>query len=168
MDLRIESAQPEIIENDTDLLINFSITGSQMNGEETTDSLIVNFGNVGPNKSSVARWIMECSLSGKFVGLSADITHSDELGGRATSIIDENIKTHFLVQNVLVDLPGRDKILDFLALDEDAHMVYESESKEWPVLDMSPTSKLTYAGSDIVTKRYFYTMTSSTQSEGFI
>jgi hypothetical protein len=37
--LAIESAQPKIVENDQGLLIDFLITGSEVNGEEETPSL---------------------------------------------------------------------------------------------------------------------------------
>ncbi|MCP4576670.1 MAG: calcium-binding protein, partial [Deltaproteobacteria bacterium] len=105
--LRIDSAQPEIVENELGLLIGFNIQGSTVNGEAATESLLVNFGDISPNTAGVGRWIMVCTLSGRFIEFEAEFSHSDELGGELTSLID-SINTHFLVQDVLVDKSGRD------------------------------------------------------------
>lgn len=107
--LKIDSAQPKIVENEQGLLIGFAIEGSEVKGQPATDSLLVDFGNIAPNRSAVARWMMTCTLSGKFISLNADFSHSDELGGELTSLISA-VQTHLLVQDVFVDLPGRDGI----------------------------------------------------------
>ncbi len=151
--LSIESAQPKIVENEQGLLVGFHIEGSEVNGEEATDSLLVNFGDIAPNSSAVARWIMTCTLSGKFTEFDAAFTHADELGGKLTSLIDE-INTHFLLHEVLVDVPGRDQILDFLATpgndpEEQTYIVYESDNVETEVVDVSAVSNLVSLGGDM-------------------
>ena len=143
--LKIDSAQPKIVENDQGLLIGFVITGSEVNGHPVTPSLLVDFGDIAPNQASVARWVMTCSLSGKFVEFQADYSHSDELGGQLTSLL-EDTQTHFLVRDVLVDLPGRDGIRDFLALDGAVYTVYESEIIDTPVTDQSGSANLSGSG----------------------
>ena len=125
--LKIDSAQPKIIENDQGLLIGFAIEGSKVNGEPAVDSLLVDFGDIAPGSAGTARWIMTCTLSGKFVSFSAEYSHSDELGGELTSLMNPP-RTHFLVQDVFVDLPGRDAIRDFLARDGGVYRIYESET----------------------------------------
>src|SRR5690606_35599932 len=82
----VESAQPEIIENDQGLAIGFTITGSFVNEEPAQKSLLVNLGDVQGMSVSTARWIMETSLSGKFIDISAEFTHAKELGGDLTSV----------------------------------------------------------------------------------
>ncbi|MCG8632326.1 MAG: chitobiase/beta-hexosaminidase C-terminal domain-containing protein [Desulfobacterales bacterium] len=143
--LKIDSAQPKIIDNDQGLLINFTITGSEVNGVETPESLLVDFGTIDPDTSSNARWIMTCSLSGKFVDFDATFTHADELGGELTSLIKET-NTHTLVRDVLVDLPGRDHIRDFLSRAEDIYTVYESDNTEFEVTDHSSVTSLAFKG----------------------
>ena len=44
--LRITSSQPKIVDNEKGLLIDFTIIGSQLNGEDATPSLKVNFGDI--------------------------------------------------------------------------------------------------------------------------
>jgi hypothetical protein len=147
--IKIDSAQPKIVENELGLLINFAIEGSEVNGQPATDSLLVNFGDILTNESGTARWIMTCTLSGKFVDFKAEYSHSDELGGQLTSLIDA-VNTHFLVRDVLVDLPGRDSIRDFLGKDGGIYRVYESDSVDSDVLDQSASSSLQPSGAEYI------------------
>ncbi|MDO9182555.1 MAG: hypothetical protein Q7U04_09100, partial [Bacteriovorax sp.] len=144
--LKIDSAQPKIKENVQHLLIGFAILGSQVNGSPTSKSLLVDFGDIAPSKASVGRWIMSCSLSGSFEEFTAQVSHSDELGGELTSLMRQgDIHPHFLVKDVLVDLPGRDSICDFLGHEPDNPdnlTIYESDSTDTAVSDLS--SSLTF------------------------
>ena len=116
--VNIQSGQPEIIENKQDLLIDFRIVGCEVNGGQAQPSLLVNFGDIGPNRAAVANWWMTSSLSGRFVKFTAEVEHAPEFGGALTSLIPEDsISTYRLLGRVLVDLPGRDTALDFLATD---------------------------------------------------
>ncbi len=143
--LRIDSAQPRIVENAQGLLIGFSIEGSEVNGSPATNSLQVALGDIAPNRCANARWIMSCTLSGKFVDFQAVFSHADELGGQLTSLITQ-AATHFLVRDVLVDLPGRDGVRDFLAADGDVLRVYESEGIDTVAVDQSAAAALTLNG----------------------
>lgn len=135
--LKIESAQPRIIENKLGLLVDFRIEGSEVNGQPATPSLLCDFGDIPANRSGVARWSMISTLSGRFVDFTANYTHADELGGQLTSLIATNPRTHLLVRDVLVDLPGRDLVRDFLAKDGDVLRVYESQNADTVVNDVS-------------------------------
>jgi hypothetical protein len=145
--LKIDSAQPKIVENEQGLLIGFVIEGCEVNGQAVVPSLLADFGDIDPNTSGVARWVMICTLSGQFVEFTADYTHSDELGGELTSLIDA-VNTHFLVRDVLVDVAGRDGIRDFLAKDENGYKVYESENVDTDVVDQSGSSSLNSPGNN--------------------
>ncbi|NJL59994.1 MAG: hypothetical protein HC887_10495 [Desulfobacteraceae bacterium] len=59
--LKINSAQPKIVENKLGLVIGFQIEGSEVNGNPTSPSLLADFGSIAPQKASVARWIMTCT-----------------------------------------------------------------------------------------------------------
>jgi hypothetical protein len=143
--LKIDSAQPRIIENEQGLLINFQILGSYVNDLPTTPSLLINFGDIRPQTASVGRWQMITTLSGQFVEFTADFAHADELGGELTSLLQAAI-THFLVHDILVDLPGRDAIRDFLAKDGDVLRVYESSGLDTVVTNQSALATLQAAG----------------------
>ena len=139
--VKIESGQPRIVENERGLLIGFTITGSEVDGAAATDSLLVDFEEIGAGTAGTAHWTMECSLSGRFTEFTATFTHADELGGELTSLI-ESVNTHFLVHRVFCDAPGRDAVRDFLALDGAALRVYESDYIDTPVADQSSTASL--------------------------
>jgi beta propeller repeat protein len=129
--LRIDSAQPKIIDNKLGLLINFKILGASVNDSAVLPSLTVDFGDLASKKAATASWQMISTLSGKFIEFKASFTHASELGGDLTSLIRET-NAHYLTHMIKVNLPGRDSRLDFLAdTDNDSgHLpesIYESE-----------------------------------------
>ncbi len=144
-DMKIDSAQPKIIDNEQGLLIGFNIEGSQVNGQEATPSLLAELGDIEPNRAAVAIWWMTCSLSGEFTEFTADFSHADELGGELTSLVDA-VYTHTLVRDVLVDLPGRDEVQDFLAVFGQGYKVYESDNLDTAVTDQTASAALVNAG----------------------
>jgi hypothetical protein len=143
--LKIDSAQPKIVDNDQGLLVEFAIDGCEIQGREAPATLLADFGNIAPESQKIARWHMTTSLSGQFVSFSADFTHSDELGGVLTSLIRE-VKTHTLIHDVQVDLPGRDSVKDFLGTGSDELFVYESDTGKTAVVDQSTGSTLVDGG----------------------
>ena len=143
--LKVESAQPEIVQNELGLLVGFEITGSEVGAAGGTRSLLVDFGTIAAGRSGVARWIMTASLVGEFTKFEAAFTHADELGGELTSLLKE-VRTHTLVHDVLVDLPGRDAIRDFLAADTNVLTVYESESQDTAVTNLSAAAGFAQTG----------------------
>lgn len=141
LNFKIESAQPKIVENEQGLLVDFHIIQSEVNDEPSAPTLLINFGDIAPATASVGRWIMTCSLSGRFVSFGARYSHADELGGRMTSLMD-SVNTHLLVRDVLVDLNGRDMVRDFLAWEGAQLRVYESDNIDTDVTDQSAQSLL--------------------------
>jgi hypothetical protein len=134
--LKIQSSQPEIIDNEQGLLIAFELLGCRVNDQPVMPSLQVDFGNIAPQRSSVASWDMTTSLSGRFIRFTAEVSHAEEFGGALTSLIPEDaISTHRLLGQVVVDLVGRDGVPDFLAVDAmvgdiTAPKLFESDTGE--------------------------------------
>ena len=146
-DVSIDSAQPEIVSNEQGLEVGFEIRGSYVDAEPARDTLLVDFGDIGPKSCSVGRWIMACSLSGRFEDFQAGFSHADALGGEMTALLRQ-VRTHTLVRDVLVDLPGRDGVRDFLARDGDVYRVYESSGVDTRVTDLSEDAMLKGSSSD--------------------
>lgn len=141
--LKIDSAQPRIIDNQQGLPINFVITGSYVQDVPATNSLLIEFGDIPGNSSKMGRWVMESNLAGTFVDFSATFTHSDELGGALTSLLQAT-NAHLLVRDVRVDLPGRDAVRDFLSVEGTSqYKVYESSGVDSEVTDRSAEAVLT-------------------------
>ena len=135
--LQITSGQPKIVENEQGLLIGFRLQGTSVNGSPTEPSLNATFGTIAPGSCGVVSWEMLTTLSGQFVEFDASYTHAPELGGELTSLIDST-SANLLVHEMLVDLPGRDSVRDFLAdTNNDPQFmpdqIYESDCTDLPV-----------------------------------
>lgn len=140
--LKIDSVQPVIVDNEQGLAITFKLTGSYLNDAPAQNTLLMNFGDIAANSSKVGRWVMESSLAGRFVDFTARFSHADELGGAVTSLMQAT-NAHLLIHDVRVDLPGRDVVRDFLAKDGDTTRVFESEGLDTTVQDLSAVASLT-------------------------
>jgi len=110
--LQVESFQPRLEENDQGLLVDFRILGNEVNGGPASNSLTVNFGRVLPGHAETASWHMLSTLYGRFIDAKATFTHSDELGGSLTSLIDR-ATVYRLVGKVQANADG---IPDFLSV----------------------------------------------------
>ncbi|MCK5000127.1 MAG: hypothetical protein KAS23_11340, partial [Anaerohalosphaera sp.] len=115
MNVRITSSQPEIIENEKGLLINFQIIGTRIGTEEVTPSLAVNLGDIAPDSAVVAQWLMTASLQGEFIEYYASYEHIDGLGDPRLSLID-SVDIHETEHVVYVEDPS-DGLPDFLTND---------------------------------------------------
>lgn len=87
--LTITSAQPEIIDNEKGLLIDFEIIASQVAGQAAAPSLAANFGDIPAGESKVATWFLTSSLQGQFVDYDASFEHVDSLGDPRISLLKE-------------------------------------------------------------------------------
>ena len=142
--LKIETAQPKIIDNKQGLAIAFQIINGYVNDVPSDKTLLLNFGDIPSASAKVGRWDMITTLSGRFTELSATFTHDDNLGGALTSLL-KGVNTYLLIHDVKVDLPGRDNVRDFLALDGDTPKVFESDGQNTAVTDYSAGATLTSA-----------------------
>ena len=133
--LQITSGQPEIIENERGLLVNFNIIGAFIGNEMFSPSLTVMFGDLAPNTTVVARWQMISSLQGEFRNYSATFENINPLGDPNLSILDE-LEIHELIRNIRIyGTSEDDEVLDFLVNEvNDAFtypdMLYSSKSLE--------------------------------------
>lgn len=152
--LQITSGQPKIVENKQGLLIDFKLLGSQVNDQPVSPSLNAQFGNILSKKCGTGHWDMISTLSGYFIEFKAEFSHAEELGGALTSLIKQ-VDAHYLVHEVMVDMPGRDSIRDFLSAPVPPYdeifdrpedwsptpdKIYESDCVETPVTVMAATT----------------------------
>lgn len=143
--LQIESAQPEIVENEQGLLVDFEITDSYIDEESARETLLLDFGTIAGDENRMGRWVMESTLSGEFVDFDARMTHAEEYGGALTSLIDD-VYTHTLLADVLVNRSGRDRVRDYLARVGDQLRVFESDAtgqETAECVDCAPVNDLT-------------------------
>ena len=114
--LRIISAQPQIIENEKGLLIDFKIIGTEVAGQNLEPSLTANFGNILPGQIKIARWLLTSTLQGQFIDYKATFQHISPLGDPRLSLI-KNVEIHELIHTVRVYGALDDGMPDFLAND---------------------------------------------------
>ena len=111
---QIQSAQPVITDNKQGLNVDFQLIGTHIGTTTITPStLLIPFGDIAPGTDSQGYWYMTATLSGQFISFTSTFTHAADLGGQLTSLL-QGISTYTLLKDVLVDLPGRDSVPDFL------------------------------------------------------
>jgi len=135
----INSQQPKIVASNNGLLLVAQLLGSRVADVPVTPtSLNVNLGDIPPGQTRKGAWDMITSLSGQFIQFSASYTHSSDLGGQETSLI-QSLNAYFIAHEVLDDQPGRDNVKDFLTdiNTNDTEVIptalYESEGDILPV-----------------------------------
>ena len=142
LDFTITSAQPQIIENSNDLLIAFSLIGSQVGSNQSiSPSLTLDFGNLGPQGSAEGLWYMTSTLEGQFISFAATYQHTDDLGNTNTSLINR-VNIHEMNHVVRLTAPTDDSLPDFLVNDTtnvDAlpNIVYSSDGSTYPVTSLT-------------------------------
>lgn len=114
--VRIVTEQPEIIENEKGLLIDFELIGSQLNGEETSlalgGSVATDFGTIPAHSTAFAQWWFTSSLTGHFTDYDIEATHVTSYDNPDLSLLDK-VTVHELVRSL--DLT--DGVVGFLAND---------------------------------------------------
>jgi hypothetical protein len=112
----ITSAQPQIIENEKGLLIDFSIIGTRIGSNAATPSLTAKLGNIPAATSKVVTWDLLSTLQGKFISFEASFEHVNGLGQTNLSLIN-SIETHELIHPVRANRVTDDGVVDFLVND---------------------------------------------------
>ncbi|MBQ6136231.1 MAG: Ig-like domain-containing protein, partial [Kiritimatiellae bacterium] len=103
--VKIESVQPEVVENEKGLMIDFrlsdySLDAAALNGATAGLGLNdVSLGTVAARTSSVAQWWLTSTLQGHFTGMRASVTHLNSQGIVDTSLI-RAVAVHPLVRSV--------------------------------------------------------------------
>jgi len=98
-DMSLSSGQPEIIENERGLLIDFTLIGLSLNNNDIEPKFEANIGNVGPNSVNIINWWLNCTLQGIFKNFTINIKNRNPHGNPKLSIIDEKY-IHELFQQV--------------------------------------------------------------------
>ena len=104
-DVRIESVQPEVVENEKGLMIDFRLSdytldAAALNGATAGLGLNdVRLGTIAARTSGVAQWWLTSTLQGHFSGMRASVTHLNSQGIVDTSLI-RDVAVHPLIRSV--------------------------------------------------------------------
>ncbi len=134
---RITSAQPQIVENEKGLLVDFRIIATEVEGMNLSPTLTADMGTVGPGTNAIARWLMTSTLQGLFTEYQATFAHLDELDGAKLSLIDR-VEIHEMIRMVQAGGVFEDGRPDFLVNDvpdlrDEPDTLWLSDGSQHPV-----------------------------------
>ncbi len=112
----ITSGQPRIVDNVKGLLVNFDIIATEVAGKPLVPALTADFGDIGPGKIGIGRWLLKSSLQGLFVDYQATLVHDDRFGERGASVF-AGVEIHEMIHQVEADRALADGLPDFLVND---------------------------------------------------
>ena len=101
--VRMTTNQPEIIDNEKGLLIDFEIMSAQLNGQEKVlalgGSVDTDFGNIPAQSTLYAQWWLRSSLLGHFTEYNVEATHVTSYGNPDLSLLNE-VTIHELIRSI--------------------------------------------------------------------
>lgn len=150
--VKIESAQPEIVDNEKGLAIHFELVGSNLQGQPKQMGLIdIDFGTIDPKSTRIGQWWFTADLLGHFVNYEASVTHVDSRGNPDLSLVS-GAELHELMKSIRIYGDGAtdDGISDFLVNEvQDAQeipdVIYDSQGNL--VHDVYPAIYGSFTGS---------------------
>ncbi len=117
--VKLETAQPEIVDNEKGLLIDFAIIGSSLNGKNCDlGSENIDFGNIEPLTAKTGVWWLTSSLLGHFTKYEASVVHANSFGNPELSLV-KGIAIHELFKTVDAYGVKEDHVTDFLVNDDE-------------------------------------------------
>ncbi len=118
--VRISTRQPEIIENEKGLLVDFELIASQVNGENYTlafgESINSDFGTIPALSSAYAQWWLKCPLAGFFSDYDIKVNHVSSYGNEDLSLLNE-ASIHELIHGFSIDDASGRPVRGFLTND---------------------------------------------------
>ena len=104
--LKMITAQPEMVDNEESLFLQYSITSSQLNGQEKTlafgKTVTTDFGTLPAQGHAYAQWWMTSSLMGHFIDYNVSYTQLTMSSNPNLSLLNE-VKIHELIRSVVVE-----------------------------------------------------------------
>ena len=104
--LKMITAQPEMVDNEESLFLQYSITSSQLNGQEKSlafgKTVTTDFGTLPAQGHAYAQWWMTSSLMGHFIDYNVSYTQLTMSSNPNLSLLNE-VKIHELIRSVVVE-----------------------------------------------------------------
>ncbi len=101
--VQIVTNQPEIIDNEKGLLIDFELVSSQLNGGDKVlalgGSVATDFGDIAAGSQVYAQWWLRSSLLGHFTDYDVSVTHVTSYGNPDLSLLNE-VTVHELIRSL--------------------------------------------------------------------
>lgn len=104
--VKMTTRQPEIIENEKGLLIDFELVSSQLNGQDALlamgEDIITDFGTIRAHDQAYAQWWLRSTLLGHFTTYDVSYNHLTSYGNDDLSLID-TVRVHELIHGFTTD-----------------------------------------------------------------
>ena len=104
--LRMVTAQPEMVDNEESLFLQYKITSSQLNGQEKSlafgKSVTTDFGTLPAHGHAYAQWWMTSSLLGHFIEYNTGYTQLTLSQNPNLSLLNK-IRIHELIRSIVVE-----------------------------------------------------------------
>jgi hypothetical protein len=104
--LKMVTAQPEMVDNEEALFLQYNITSSQLNGQEKSlafgKNVTTDFGTIPAHGHAYAQWWMTSSLLGHFIEYKTSYTQLTLSQNPNLSLLNE-VKIHELIRSVVVE-----------------------------------------------------------------
>ena len=117
--VRMVTQQPEIIENEKGLYIDFEIVSSQVNGGEANlafgKSIANDFGTIPAHSQAYAQWWLTSTLLGHFTEYDVQANHVTSYGNEDLSLLGD-VTIHELIHSLDLSV-GNQKMVGFLVND---------------------------------------------------
>lgn len=149
--VQFATAQPEIVENEKGLVVNYSIVSSQLNGQEATLALggTVNtdFGTIASHSKTYALWWMESTLLGHFLDYDVTATHLNSYGNEDLSLLGD-VSIHELIHGFTVNSQATPPTRAFLVNDipdnaDTPDMLFFTDDQEEETVSMTSDVTMT-------------------------
>ena len=105
LNFKIQSSQPEIIENEKGLYISFEIIQAKLGNKKMSSTLNVNFGEIEPNSVEIGQWLFTSSLKGIFKNFNASFESNNIFGQEDLNLI-QSIEIYDLNHNCYIRHSG--------------------------------------------------------------
>lgn len=120
--VRMTTKQPEIIDNEKGLLIDFEILSSQVNGKDANlafgQTIANDFGTITAQSQAYAQWWLQSSLLGHFTEYSVKANHLTSYGNEDLSLLDQ-VNIHELIHGFTPTAGGRGFLVNDIVDAED-------------------------------------------------
>lgn len=117
--VRMIANQPEIVDNEKGLLIDFELMSSQLNGGDKTlalgSSVATDFGTISAKSTSYAQWWLKSSLLGHFTDYDVQATHVTSYGNPDLTLLND-VTIHELIRSLEIS-EGANKMVGFMTND---------------------------------------------------
>ena len=104
--LRMVTAQPEMVDNEEALFLQYSITSSQLNGQAKSlafgKSVTTDFGTIPAHGHAYAQWWMTSSLLGHYIDYDISYTQLTLSQNPNLSLLNE-VRIHELIRSIVVE-----------------------------------------------------------------